>query len=82
MFSRKSYSIGMKAIDSQKGQITIPKTCREKLGLRPGTVLDFEATEGKLIGAKSLNDDVYRKWRRKGRIPGKLGVDEYLSRAR
>ena len=82
MLGRKSYSIGMKAIVSQKGQITIPKTCREKLGLRPGTVLDFEATEGKLVGVKAQNEDVFRKWRGKGRIPGSLGVDEYLSRAR
>ena len=82
MFSRKSYSRSMKATISQKGQVTIPKICREKLGLRPGTVLDFEAIEGKLVGRKIQSEDVFKKWRGRGRIPGKIGVDEYLSRVR
>lgn len=43
----------MKAILSQKGQVTIPKPVRLRLGLTPGTVIEFEAREGKLIGVKS-----------------------------
>lgn len=42
----------MKTTVSQKGQITIPKRLRERLGLRQGTVLDFEETDGRLIGRK------------------------------
>jgi antitoxin PrlF len=44
----------MKAIISEKGQVTIPKPIRDRLGLRPGQVLDFEAdAQGRLIATKS-----------------------------
>ena len=72
----------MKAILSEKGQITIPKRCRERLGLRPGTVIDFEAAQGKLVGRKVQSEDMIRRWQGKGRIPGGLSVDEYLARVR
>ncbi|MHB1013422.1 MAG: AbrB/MazE/SpoVT family DNA-binding domain-containing protein, partial [Desulfobacteria bacterium] len=32
---------GMKATVAERGQVTIPKLLREKLGIRPGTRLDF-----------------------------------------
>jgi AbrB family looped-hinge helix DNA binding protein len=35
----------MKAKVTQRGQVAIPKLLRERLGVKPGTVLDF--TEGK-----------------------------------
>ncbi|MCE9599524.1 MAG: AbrB/MazE/SpoVT family DNA-binding domain-containing protein [Spirochaetia bacterium] len=31
----------MQAVLSEKGQITIPKSIRDELGLRPGEALDF-----------------------------------------
>lgn len=53
----------MKTTVSEKGQITIPKRLRDRLGLRPGTVIDFEETEGRLIGRKLVPadqlDDLY-----------------------
>jgi len=42
----------MTAVLSEKGQITIPKPLREKLGLLPGAVLEFQALNGRLVGAK------------------------------
>jgi AbrB family looped-hinge helix DNA binding protein len=42
----------MKAIVSEKGQITIPKAVREKLGIRVGTVLEVTAVEGQLVAWK------------------------------
>jgi antitoxin PrlF len=44
----------MKSIISEKGQVTIPKPLREKLGLRPGVVLDFTAQRGTLVARKSV----------------------------
>ncbi len=37
----------MKTTVSEKGQVIIPKALRDKLGLRPGTVLDFSARSRK-----------------------------------
>jgi AbrB family looped-hinge helix DNA binding protein len=42
----------MKTIVSEKGQITIPKRLRDRLGLRPGTVIDFEESDGRLVGRR------------------------------
>ena len=47
----------MKTTVSEKGQITIPKRLRERMGLRPGTVLDFEEAEGRLVGRKLVPAD-------------------------
>jgi antitoxin PrlF len=50
---RNSYHVGMKSVVSEKGQVTIPKPLREKLGLRPGQVLEFETRDGVLVGRKA-----------------------------
>jgi AbrB family looped-hinge helix DNA binding protein len=42
----------MKSIVSEKGQVTIPKRLRERLGLRAGVVLDFEESDGRLVAYK------------------------------
>ena len=47
----------MKTTVSEKGQITIPKRLRDSLGLRPGTVLDFEEAGGRLVGRKLVPAD-------------------------
>jgi AbrB family looped-hinge helix DNA binding protein len=47
----------MKTTVSDKGQITIPKRLRDRLGLRPGTVIDFEESSGRLVGRKLLPAD-------------------------
>ena len=47
----------MKAILSEKGQITIPKPLRERLGLQAGQILEFEEEKGKLIATKSTSSD-------------------------
>ena len=72
----------MKATLSQRGQVTIPKSCRDTLGLKSGVVLDFEAVDGVLVARKVQPEDVFRKWRGRGRIPGEASVDEYLARLR
>jgi antitoxin PrlF len=72
----------MKSVVSEKGQVTIPKACRDRLGLKAGTTLQFEAKDGKLIAVKEQPEDVLAKWRGKGRLPGDLSVDQYLEMIR
>jgi AbrB family looped-hinge helix DNA binding protein len=47
----------MKAVLSEKGQVTIPKPLRERLGLRPGQILDFREERGRLVGTKQPTED-------------------------
>jgi AbrB family looped-hinge helix DNA binding protein len=47
----------MKAIVSEKGQVTIPKQVRDRLGVRPGDVLDFDAEDGRLVAQKRQDRD-------------------------
>ena len=42
----------MKAKVAERGQVTIPKALRERLGIRPGTVLEFKEDQGKLVAVK------------------------------
>jgi len=77
-----SHHRSMKSVVSEKGQVTIPKQVRDKLGLRPGTMLEFEAVEGRLIGVKREVEDLFRKWLGKGRIPDGQDVDSYLREVR
>lgn len=47
----------MKAKVAERGQVTIPHILREKLGIRPGSVLDFTVTHGKLVAIKTESSD-------------------------
>ncbi|MCP9489184.1 MAG: AbrB/MazE/SpoVT family DNA-binding domain-containing protein [Solirubrobacteraceae bacterium MAG38_C4-C5] len=47
----------MKTTVSERGQITIPKGIRDRLGIRPGQVLEFSADEGRLVATKSARRD-------------------------
>ena len=70
----------MKAKVAARGQITIPKMLRKRLGIRPGTVLDFKEESGRLVGVKIEPVDPL------DRIFGKLGqgrhTDEILKNLR
>jgi AbrB family looped-hinge helix DNA binding protein len=46
--------IVMKTVVSEKGQVTIPRKIRQRLGIFPGTVIEFEAQGGRLIGKKPI----------------------------
>lgn len=48
----------MKAVVAERGQVTIPKALRDKLGIRPGTALEFSAENGKLVAHKAESDPV------------------------
>jgi AbrB family looped-hinge helix DNA binding protein len=58
----------MKAKVAERGQVTIPKALRERLGIVPGTVLDFFEEHGRLIAKKSeVMDTVDQAFGRFGR---------------
>lgn len=48
----------MKAILAERGQVTIPKNLRDRLGLAAGSVLDFEEEGGRLVARKQIGDPV------------------------
>lgn len=72
----------MKAIVSEKGQITIPKSVRDRLGIVPGTVLEIESDAGRLIGTKRESGDAIEKWRGTVRLPEGLCTDAYIEKTR
>ena len=43
----------MRARVAERGQVTIPKALRNRLGIRPGTVLEFLEEEGRLVAVKA-----------------------------
>jgi antitoxin PrlF len=47
----------MRSTVSEKGQITVPKRLRERLGIRAGDQLDLTEEDGKLILRKALASD-------------------------
>jgi antitoxin PrlF len=72
----------MRSVVSEKGQVTIPKAVRDRLGLAPGTEIEFEAVGGQLIGRKAIREDVFSKWRGRARLPQGQTVNQYLRRVR
>ena len=47
----------MKAKVAERGQVTIPKALRNRLGIDPGTMLEFSEEEGRLIVVKAKTID-------------------------
>ena len=45
------------AVVSEKGQVTIPKTLRDRLGIRPGQVLEFREEHGAIVATKANRTD-------------------------
>ncbi len=46
-----------------KGQVTVPKAVRERLGLRPGDELEFVEENGTYRVRKRVDPDVFKKYR-------------------
>lgn len=47
----------LKAVVAERGQVTIPKLIRDRLGLVPGAVLTFELKGSKIIVTKQIVGD-------------------------
>ena len=51
----------MKATVTSKGQVTIPQAIRNRLGIKPGQVLEFDETAPNLKAAKIVNVHAKRR---------------------
>ena len=62
-----SYDQGMTELArvSEKGQVTIPKRLRERMGIAAGDVLEFHEEHGRLVASKS---------RQRGRFDHLFGI--------
>jgi AbrB family looped-hinge helix DNA binding protein len=47
----------MKAKVAERGQVTIPKALRDRLGIRSGTILEFAEKNGQLVIVKANQKD-------------------------
>jgi AbrB family looped-hinge helix DNA binding protein len=73
-------SLNMRSTISEKGQVTVPKPLRERLGIRPGDQLEFSEEHGRLVARKTSErnpvEEVY------GILELKQSTDEMLSTLR
>ena len=68
---------------TSKGQVTLPKQIRDALGLRPGSEVEFELEEGRVILRKLVHSKALRRW--EGYLRAKLpanSVDEMMEMLR
>ena len=65
---------------TQKGQVTIPKDIREKLGVRPGSSVRFRVVEGKCVVEKEVKENKLEKW--VGYLKSKKRTDELMKELR
>jgi antitoxin PrlF len=70
----------MKATVAERGQVTIPKALRDRLGVKPGTILQFSEEQGRLIAVKSTTENSIAKvYSRLGR---KFDTDAFMAEIR
>ena len=78
---RNYYTTSMKAVVSEKGQVTIPKALRDRLGIRAGHELIFREEAGKLIVVRAaLPVDTIKAVR--GILRGGKRSDEWMDELR
>lgn len=46
-----------------KGQLTVPKVVRQRLGLRPGDELEFREEGGAYVVQKAVRSSAFAPWR-------------------
>ncbi|HJU11812.1 MAG TPA: AbrB/MazE/SpoVT family DNA-binding domain-containing protein [Candidatus Binataceae bacterium] len=51
----------MKSRVADRGQVTIPKPLRDRLGVLPGTTLEFSEDHGRLLAVKTTSEDPVAK---------------------
>jgi AbrB family looped-hinge helix DNA binding protein len=69
----------MRAVVAERGQVTIPKPLRDKLGIRPGTALEFSAKDGTLVARKAETDPVSQVF---GCLGRRIDTDSFVRAVR
>ena len=69
----------MKARIAERGQVTIPKRLRQRLGMKPGTVLEFSEERGRLVAVKAADDPVSEVY---GCLAKGIDTDAVIARLR
>jgi AbrB family looped-hinge helix DNA binding protein len=49
MLNMISYFLDMKSRVTERGQITIPKSLRQRLGIQAGQVMEFSEVDGRIV---------------------------------
>jgi len=75
-----TYNIDMKSRVGERGQVTIPKTMRDRLAIRSGEDVEFEEHEDFLVLRKAVDVDSLERLR--GLVPWQGSVDDYLVEVR
>lgn len=70
----------MKATVSEKGQLTIPKLLRDRLGIRAGQIVDLEEERGRIVLTKADETDAVE--RAYGLLSGSPPTDEIITTMR
>jgi AbrB family looped-hinge helix DNA binding protein len=70
----------MKATVAERGQVTIPKPLRDRLGMRPGTTLEFSEKGGRLVAVKRSPADPVAKLY--GCLGRKFDTDAFITKIR
>ena len=65
---------------AERGQVTIPKRLRDRLGVKPGTVLEFSEERGRLIAVKAGSQDPVGEVR--GCLGKRLDTDTVMAQLR
>jgi AbrB family looped-hinge helix DNA binding protein len=75
-----SYHFSMKTTVSERGQVTIPKRLRERLGIRPGQILEVVEEHGRVVMTKRIAEDAWS--RVVGILNSGLTTDEMIEEMR
>jgi antitoxin PrlF len=70
---------GMKSRVAERGQVTIPKALRDRLGVVPGTTLEFSEHHGRLVAVKTPADPVAKVY---GCLGHKFNTDVFMAEIR
>jgi antitoxin PrlF len=70
----------MKSKVAERGQVTIPKTLRDRLGILPGTTLEFSEEGGRLVAVKTSPVDTVTKVY--GCLGRKFDTDAFMAEVR